>query len=143
MKRYDLFISHASEDKNDVVIPLVNYLNKFGAKVWFDRQCLNLGDNLRRKIDEGLQESRFAVIILSHNFFRKEWPLKELDSLFAKEDMNEKVILPVLHDITYEQIKKYSPLLAGKLMVSTREGIDFVGREILSVIGVESFSCNT
>ena len=142
MKKYDLFISHASEDKDEIVTPLVTYLEKFGAKVWFDKHNISLGDSLRRKIDEGLSESRYAVVILSHNFFKKEWPQKELDSLVAREDGKEKVILPILHNISYEQLKNYSLLLADKLMVSTKGGIDFVAREILSVVGVESFTTN-
>ena len=83
---YDVFISHASEDKEEVVRPLAEKLMLRGIKVWLDEYELTLGDSLRRKIDHGLASSRFGLVILSKAFFSKEWPQKELDSLVAKED---------------------------------------------------------
>lgn len=137
--KYDLFISHASDDKVDLVLPLVDYLQRFDIKIWYDTHEIKLGDNLRRKIDEGLSQSRYAVVILSPNFLKKEWPQKELDALVSREDGKENIILTILHNITYEDIKKYSPLLSSKLMVSTKQGIDFVAREILNVVSTKEF----
>jgi hypothetical protein len=62
--------------------------------VWLDDCELTLGDSLRRSIDQGLAQSRFGVVILSPNFFAKEWPQKELDALVSREDGGQKVILP-------------------------------------------------
>jgi hypothetical protein len=83
--RWDAFVSHASEDKAEIVLPLTNELRKFGLRVWLDKFELRVGDSLREKIDEGLAESRFGVVILSPAFFSKKWPKKELNGLFAKE----------------------------------------------------------
>ncbi len=58
MKQWDVFISHASEDKKAVVLPLADALKKAGIKVWLDQQELRIGDSLREKIDEGLAKSR-------------------------------------------------------------------------------------
>ena len=33
---YDIFLSHASEDKDDVARPLALLLQKLGLRVWFD-----------------------------------------------------------------------------------------------------------
>ena len=48
---YDLFISHASEDKDDFVRPLAETLQGLGLKVWYDEFSMKVGDSLRRKID--------------------------------------------------------------------------------------------
>ncbi len=86
---YDVFISHASEDKVDVARPLAAHLQTLGLKVWLDDLELTLGDSLRRKIDQGLSRSRYGLVVLSPAFFLKEWPNKELDGLVAREDGRE------------------------------------------------------
>jgi TIR domain len=79
MTSYDVFVSHASEDKNKVARPLAACLESLGLRVWFDECQLALGDSLRRNIDRGLSESRFGVVILSPAFFAKEWPSRPVD----------------------------------------------------------------
>lgn len=81
---WDVFISHAYEDKEEIARPLANKLAEAGLKVWLDEAELMLGDSLREKIDEGLTNSQFGVIILSRPFFDKRWPKSELNGLFAK-----------------------------------------------------------
>lgn len=71
---WDAFISHASEDKEEVVLPLAELLMASGLKIWLDRGEIFLGDSLREKIDEGLAQSQFGIVILSHSFFSKDWP---------------------------------------------------------------------
>ncbi|MEA5627526.1 TIR domain-containing protein [Nostoc sp. UHCC 0251] len=132
--RYDVFISHASEDKNDVVLPLAALLREHGLEVWVDSFVLKIGDSLRRKIDQGLNESKFGIVILSSNFFAKEWPKKELDALVLREDGTDKVILPILHNITHSEVRAHSPLLADKLAASTQIGLDIVANQILDVV---------
>lgn len=73
-REYDVFISHASEDKDAVVRPLAHALQKAGLSVWFDEFELQIGDSLRRKIDTGLARSRFGVVVLSQAFLGKGWP---------------------------------------------------------------------
>jgi hypothetical protein len=67
----DVFISHASEDKNALVWPLADELIRRGRSVWFEEYELVLGDLLRQKIDDGLAESAIGVVVLSHHFFAK------------------------------------------------------------------------
>lgn len=76
---YDVFISHASEDKDDIVRPLANALGEYGLKVRYDEFELRIGDSLRRKIDRGLTSSRFGIVVLSEPFFNKGWTTYELD----------------------------------------------------------------
>src|SRR5262249_16863319 len=106
-----------------------------GLEVWFDKFELTLGDHLRRKIDEGLLNSRFGVVILSHAFFSKHWPQTELDGLAEREVDGSKVILPVWHNIDHDEVAQYSPTLAGRIAVKSSDGIEAVVASILGVIG--------
>jgi hypothetical protein len=121
---YDVFISHASEDKDEVARPLSQRLEQLGLRVWLDECQLTIGDSLRRCIDRGLVESRFGIVVLSPAFFMKEWPNKELDGLVARDDGKEKVILPVWHQVSAAEIRRFSPILADRLAVSTSQGVD-------------------
>jgi hypothetical protein len=91
---WDIFISHASEDKDAFVRPLAVGLRKSGLQVWYDEFTLTVGDSLRRSIDHGLAHSRFGIFVISESFLRKQWPQKELDGLVAREVDGVKVILP-------------------------------------------------
>lgn len=120
---WDLFISHASEDKEAVARPLTVELQRRGYKVWLDESELRIGDSLRRSIDQGLAGCRFGVVILSRNFFAKQWPQRELDGLTSREIRGDKVILPVWHNITWEDVVAYSPVLADRLAIDSGAGI--------------------
>ena len=65
---YDVFICHASEDKEDFVRPFAERLRQQHIHVWYDEFSLNIGDSLTQKIDEGLAKSRFGIVVLSPNF---------------------------------------------------------------------------
>jgi hypothetical protein len=132
---YDVFISHASEDKVDVARPLYDELCRLRYRVWYDEAVLTLGDSLRRKIDEGLRMSRYGAVILSPSFFAKNWPQTELDGLAAREMASgEKVVLPVWHRVTRDDVLRYSPTLADRLAVSTSEGLDPVVSKLVEVL---------
>ena len=79
--QWDVFISHASEDKDEVARPLADLLAGHRLRVWLDECELKLGHSLRAKIDEGLRASRFGLIILSSHFFLKQWTRAELGGL--------------------------------------------------------------
>jgi hypothetical protein len=134
-KSWDVFISHASEDK-DFVGPLADALRKSGLSVWYDEFTLKIGDSLRRKIDEGLAQSVYGIVVLSHQFFAKNWPQKELDGLVSKEIAGTKVILPVWHEITSEEVGKYSPTLSGLLAVNSNEGVEVVVWKLREAMGL-------
>ena len=112
---WDLFISHASEDKDAVARPLAEMFVANGLKVWYDEYSLTVGDSLRRSIDKGLAGCRYGLVILSPHFIQKEWTQKELDGLVAREDGSEKRILPVWHNLTKRDVVAFSPQLPDKL----------------------------
>jgi TIR domain len=78
-KKYDIFLSHASEDKASIARPLADRLRALGLRVWFDELTLRIGDKLRESIDKGLRDSNYGVIILSKSFFSKNWTKIELE----------------------------------------------------------------
>jgi hypothetical protein len=135
---WDLFISHASEDKDDVARPLADRFIELGLSVWYDEYTLTVGDSLRRCIDRGLAGCRYGLVILSPHFLQKEWTQKELDGLVAREDGTEKRILPVWHNVKRTDIVAFSPPLADKLGVSTAKGLDHVVKEIMRVFQIGS-----
>jgi hypothetical protein len=119
-KSHDVFISHASEDKDGFVRPLAEALAARGVKVWYDEFNLKVGDSLRRSIDRGLADSRYGIVVLSSAFFAKNWPQYELDGLVTKEvNGGEKVILPIWHKVSKDEVAHYSPSLADKVALNT------------------------
>lgn len=116
---WDVFISHASEDKESVALPLRNALVERGISVWLDKTELKLGDSLRRKIDQGIRSSRFGIVVLSETFFAKGWTNHELDGLVTRTVAGGQSLLPLWHDLTAERVRSYSPSLADKVALTT------------------------
>ena len=130
-----LFLSHASEDKHDLVRPLAQRLQA-DFEVWYDEYELVLGDSLLQKITEGLHKCDYGVVVLSRHFFAKKWPRAELDGLFALETTERKVILPIWKDVTEDDVKAFSPILAGRLGVPSADGIERIIYEIQRAVGL-------
>ncbi len=121
LPEYDVFISHAWEDKESFVDEFVQALRDRGVKVWYDTTQIKWGDSMRKRIDDGLRQSRFGVAILSPNYIAdgKYWTKAELDGLFQLESINGKKLLPIWHNLTKKQVAEFSPIIAGKLAMST------------------------
>lgn len=134
-REFDVFISHATEDKDGLVRPLADALVSHNLNVWYDEFELKLGDSLRRKIDAGLANSRFGVVVLSHAFFAKNWPQYELDGLVSREMTGEQVILPLWHKISKSEVIAKSPSLADKVARNTSDfTVNEIAKEIAEVI---------
>ena len=132
---YDVFVSHATEDRDEVASPLANALVEAGLRVWYDEFELRIGDSLRRKIDFGLARSRFGIVVLSPSFFAKQWPQYELDGLVTMELTGKQTILPLWHRLTKDDVIRESPSLADKIARSTSEfTIEQIADEIADVI---------
>lgn len=121
LPEYDVFVSHAWEDKESFADEFVKELRNLGAKVWYDTTQMKWGDSMRAKIDDGLIKSRFGVVVLSPNYIaeHKYWTKTELDGLFQMESINGKTLLPIWHNLTKQQVMNYSPIIASKLAMST------------------------
>ena len=132
---FDVFISHTSEDKVEVVRPLATALREAGLSVWYDEFELRIGDSLRRKIDKGLANSRFGVVVFSRAFFGRGWPEYELDGLVTRTVSGEQVLLPIWHDVTKREVMDYSPSLADRIARSTAtHTVEEIAAEIVDVI---------
>jgi hypothetical protein len=118
-KTWDVFISHASEDKEAIAEPLAVELRARGLRVWLDKTELRIGDSLRRKIDYGLAHSTFGLVILSKSFFAKGWPQYELDGIVGLSVNGEQRMLPIWHNISRDEIAKQSPSLVDKIARNT------------------------
>lgn len=136
-EQWDVFISHASEDKESYVDGLVNALIDAGISVWYDRLVLEWGDDLRKKIDHGLKNCLFGVVVLSKAFLGgKKWTDHEFSTLFELEEPSKKLILPIWHGIVREDLLTYSPSLAGRLAkISTNDSYQDIADSLLRMLG--------
>ena len=74
---------------------------------------------------------------MSKHFFAKNWPQNELDGLMAREIAGAKVILPVWHNISAEEVRAASPMLAGRLAARSEEGLVSTVRKLRQAMGLE------
>lgn len=132
---WDVFISHASEDKAAVARPLRNALATLGVTVWLDEAEVRIGHSLRRKIDEGIRSSRYGVVVLSSSFFGKGWTNHELDGLVTRTVAGEQSLLPIWHELAADDVRAYSPSLADKVALSTEQySIEEIAEQIAEVV---------
>lgn len=132
-EEYDVFISHAYEDKEYFVDEFVEELRKLNLKVWYDTDKLKWGDSMREKIDNGLRKSKFGIVILSPNYIaeNKYWTKTELNGLFQMETVNGKTILPIWYNLNKKQVIEYSPIIADRKALTTA---DFTAEEMAKAL---------
>ncbi|QSX23452.1 TIR domain-containing protein [Priestia megaterium] len=119
-KEYDVFISHASEDKDSFVEPLARAMQEAGIRTWYDSDQIAWGQSIRQTIDKGLIKSKFCMIILSQNFLDKYWTNYELNGIFQKDSNTlNSIILPIWHNITRDEIQKRNLMLTDMLALNT------------------------
>ena len=119
-KQYDVFISHASEDKDDFVEPLTKALKEAGINTWYDSDQIGWGQSIRQSIDKGLINSRFCIVVLSPSFLKKYWTNYELNGIFQKDVTNDgSVILPIWHNVTRDEIQKQNLTLTDMLAMNS------------------------
>lgn len=141
-RKYDFFISHASEDKQSFVRPLADSLSELGYKVWYDEFTLKLGDSLTKNISEGIKNSDYGIVILSKNFFSKKWANKELESLINKEVFDsDNIILPLWLDVSPQEVYEFYPLLIDKVAVKVSSSeLDKAIKEIIRKKPIETLN---
>lgn len=133
--KWDVFISHATEDKEEFVMPLANKLKEYGVNVWIDKFTLKLGDSLSKSIDEGLREANYGVVVLSKFFLSKGYTDYELRSLISREIGNRKVILPIWHNINKHDIEQHSYYLTDKFALNSNEqSLSAIAEAIIEIV---------
>lgn len=136
---YDVFISHASEDKKGFVAGFATRLIDLGVKVWYDEFALDVGDSLSASIDKGLTRSNYGIVVLSDSFIKKAWPEYELRSLLSLQVGKRKRILPIWHEIDKETLLQYSPYLADLIALNTQDGLDITVLRIIQKVRPDIF----
>lgn len=132
---YDVFISHAFEDKKEFTNELAMELTKAGLKVWYSGFELKLGDSIAGSVNKALIGAAFGIVVISPIYLKKQWAMNELNALFAQES-GQKSILPILHNITVPEIKERFPILADRYTISSNEKMDLIIRKVLQAIAV-------
>ena len=131
---WDAFVCHATEDKDTFVRDLVNNLSSKGIHIWYDEFTLKVGDSLRKAIEKGISRSRYGIVVLSSNFFQKDWPQRELNALLQRDSRNQRVILPIWLNIDYAGIAHHSLLLADIMATKAEYGMDRVVDDFMQVL---------
>lgn len=119
---WDLFISHASEDKTAIATPLAEELAARGLRVWFDKFVLRPGESLRQNIENGLSQSQLGVVVVSHAFFKKKWTQQELNGLSSLG----RRLIPVWHEIEAWEVAEAAPMFADLIALNTADGLGTV-----------------
>ena len=133
--KYDLFISHAWEDKEQFVRPLTDLLARQRIKVWFDEFSLRPGDSLSAAIDKGLSDSKYGLVVLSPDFLKKNWAKTELRALISRESVSgKKVVVPVWYNVSAEEVRSFSLILADHVAIRADNGLWSVVEEILRLL---------
>lgn len=119
-KLYDVFISHANKDKSDYVDSLYMAIKKLGVSVFYDSEVLSWGDEWKKVLIEGTEKSEFAIIVISENFFGREWTERELGEFLKRQNTSgQKIVLPLLHNISLDMLKEQYPTLADIQCIDT------------------------
>jgi hypothetical protein len=118
-KEYDVFISHASEDKEDFVRPLAEGLKAGGLVVWYDEFILEVGDSIHEKINQALAHSKYVIVVLSLAFFRKKWTQYEFRGTIIREVYGSSQILPIWHGVSQEEVMKYNVPITDKFALNS------------------------
>lgn len=116
----DTFLCHAWDDRKGAAKELHDQLETLGVTVWFSEKDVVLGSSLLREIDKGLANSRVGIVFVTPAFLRRVQAEgiadKELSALLARD-----LLVPIVHDTTYEALREVSPLLGSRSGLSTAE----------------------
>jgi hypothetical protein len=116
----DIFLCHAWDDRKGVAKELHDLLESLGVSVWFSEKDVLLGSNLLREIDKGLVKSRIGIVLVTPSFLNRiageGIADKELSALLATD-----LLVPIVHDTTYDALRDASPLLGSRSGLDTAE----------------------
>ena len=130
---YDVFISHAYEDKDPFVNELALALKKSGLKVWYSGFELKIGDSIAENVNAALRDAKYSLVIVSPVYLEKQWAMAELNALFSQEAERNR-ILPILHHISVRQIQKRIPILADRFAISSGKNMAVIVNKIVQVV---------
>lgn len=132
----DLFLCHAWDDRHGVATELNDLLEAEGVSVWFSEKDILLGQPFMREIDRGLAKSRAGLVLVTPALLERVNNRgvsdKELSELLARDQL-----IPVVHETTYEEVRKVSPLLGSRHGLDTAEdSIEVIATKIAELVHV-------
>ncbi len=128
--QWDIFLVCADED-TEAAKQLDEALRQHELNCYPKISQLKSGDSLRRAVDDGLSQASHVVVLLSRNFFAKRWTQFELSALTRSEPDASQVV-SILHDMTRDQVARFVPGLADRVVVSARQGVHAAAEELSS-----------
>lgn len=132
----DVFLCHAWDDRKGAAKELHDILESKGVTVWFSEKDILLGSSLLREIDKGLVKSRVGIVLVTPSFLERVKGEgvadKELSALLARD-----LLVPIVHDTTFEDLREVSPLLGSRSGLSTiEESIEAVAAKLAELVAV-------
>lgn len=114
----DLFLCHAWADRGHAARELYDALVDAGVDAWFSEEEVGLGTNLPRQLDVGIRCSRIGVVLVTPAML-----MALRQGGFADQELGALLstgrVIPVLHEVTFEELRCESPLLAARAGLST------------------------
>lgn len=129
----DVFICHASEDKQ-IVESIEEKFKVYDISIWVDNNEITWGDSITSKINIGLRNSKYVIVIISNAFNLKNWPQTEMNSMLSIEiSEGETKLLPLFvgSDEDINALRKEYPLLHSKLFIKWENNADNIAKEML------------
>ena len=134
MKEFEVFISHAVEDKCAIANEVNQRLKSMGVNEWYSGVELMVGDSIMEAVNSALKTVKYAVVILSPTYLRKRWTMMELQALIAREHLSLQRIFPIWHQVGYEEVLEYLPLLADRFAIPSEKGLHYIVDNIAEAI---------
>lgn len=137
--RFDVFLCHAWDDRQGAAKDLHDALEAVGVSVWFSENNILLGSSLMREIDRGLAKSRAGLVLVTPSFIDRIENAgiadKELSALLARD-----LLVPIVHNTTYEELREVSPLLASRSGSDTAEdSFEVIAVKISELVALDVF----
>ncbi|MGV1963584.1 toll/interleukin-1 receptor domain-containing protein [Agrobacterium sp. 22-222-1] len=140
-KKYDVFISHASPDKDSFVRPFAEALRRLGVNVWYDEFSIGLGDSIAGAIDKGMAQSAFGIVVISPSFVDRKWTQHELHALIGLNVEEDRKIVPIWLGVTRADVAAIRPSLADKMAIDTQHiDADEAAIQILRLVRPDLYS---
>lgn len=133
----DVFLCHAWDDRKNAAKELHDLLEKKGVSVWFSEKDVLLGSSLLREIDKGLVKSRVGIVLVTPSFLKRITGEgvadKELSALLARD-----LLVPIVHETTYEDLREVSPLLGSRSgLNTTEESMENIAEKLSELVNLE------
>ena len=104
-KKYDVFLSFRGEDtRNQFTGHLYHALNQKGIYTFRDDKELKKGKDISPELLKAIEESRFAVVILSEDYASSSWCLEELSKIV--ECKKVMTVIPVFYHVEPKDVRK-------------------------------------